>query len=153
MLNLYLGRVANGILLNDVFFDYNLCESDNNYVDETMKRIIKSIDKVECVGNKSIYSKFMHDGKNKVAISMTELSTGCKTVLNVYKNKDKCFYVGECGENALIELLNLDEGNAFIDYFFFVVSILKKPVKLIYNNNAVIVNNRKMLLSKLYEVF
>lgn len=43
------------------------------------------------------------------------LSTGSKTLLNIYNNEDKVFYGGEMGDNALELLSILRNGNIYFD--------------------------------------
>lgn len=43
------------------------------------------------------------------------LSTGAKTLFNIYNNQDKIFYGGEMGDNALALLGELNEGNVYFN--------------------------------------
>ena len=45
-----------------------------------------------------------------------QLSTGCKTVLNVLYFPDKVFCLKECGNNALEILYSFDKGNVYSEY-------------------------------------
>lgn len=45
------------------------------------------------------------------ALNKENLSTGCKTLLNIISNPDKCFSVEECGQNCLAMLSYITEGN------------------------------------------
>lgn len=115
-LTLYLCQEAelpkdkNYIKFNDAYF--NKYYTDYK-IDDTAKNIIKSIDEVEYTGNYRFKSKFE---KEEAHIKLTELSTGCKTALNVYFNPDKIFTVAECGNNAFEEILKLNSGNAHLPY-------------------------------------
>ena len=44
------------------------------------------------------------------ALYRENLSSGCKTALNVIHNTDKCFSTIECGNNASDVILQLQEG-------------------------------------------
>ena len=87
---------------NDIFFNGELLH-DNAIT----KKILKDIDK-------AIYNSattFIGRDKSLGAIYNEHLSTGCKTLLNIANNPDKCFDVFECGPNALEELSYIKNGN------------------------------------------
>lgn len=50
--------------------------------------------------------------KWEVGVSWLDLSTGDKTILNIFYNPDHCFDTLECGKNALTDLKNLTTGGA-----------------------------------------
>ena len=56
----------------------------------------------------------------KYAVSMKELSTGCKTCININSFKNQMFYIGECGINALSCIFKLTDGIICIDAYFIV---------------------------------
>lgn len=62
-------------------------------------------------GKFKIKSKF-----NGVTLDVDCLSTGCKTVLNVFYFPNKVFCLKECGDNALEVIYNLKEGSVYSDY-------------------------------------
>lgn len=97
------------IKFNDAYFDKYYTDYK---IDETAKNIIKSIDNVEYIGNHRFKSKF----EENAYIKLTELSTGCKTALNVYFNVDKIFSISGCGDNAFEEILKLRDGNINLTY-------------------------------------
>ncbi len=84
MLNIYLDKPENTIDYNDAYFNTNYM---NYKFDTEDQNIIKTIDSVEYQGNFEVNSKFY---KNTL-IRVTELSTGCKTLLNTINNPDKIF--------------------------------------------------------------
>ena len=49
-------------------------------------------------------------------LNIDKLSTGCKTLLNIFYNPDIIFDIRECGENALDLIYALPEGNIYCDY-------------------------------------
>ena len=81
--------------------------------DAAARKIIKEIDGVDYLDGHRFISKY-----DDVAVKVTELSTGCKTALNIYSFPEKIFYIGESGDNAKQTILGFSEGNAFVDYFF-----------------------------------
>lgn len=55
------------------------------------------------------------NGHSMVMFISVNLSTGCKTLLNIYYNPDKLFFTGECGKNAWVYLFTLPEGIVLFD--------------------------------------
>lgn len=53
------------------------------------------------------------------ALNKSCLSTGTKTLLNIYQNSDICFSLVECGDNALDYLGDLHDGNVLWEHPFF----------------------------------
>lgn len=56
-------------------------------------------------------SQFLDRSKTGVNIYLDCLSTGSKTLLNIYYSSDKCFNVMECGNNARCLLPQIKDGN------------------------------------------
>ena len=75
--------------------------------------------------------------------TIRDLSSGCKTVLNALKNKDKIVCADECGGNALEVLFCIDG----------VHIAMKKPERFIIPDNLIIIFNDKdrVVGSKGYE--
>lgn len=95
------------IELNDVFFNQNTVMK----IDNKAKEIIEKIDSSKLIGKYKIISKF-----NDVTLDIDCLSTGCKTVLNVFYFPEMVFCMKECGDNALEVLYGLEQGNVYSDY-------------------------------------
>lgn len=95
------------ISFNDVYFNRHTF----NLLDEYAKQIIMQIDHSEMVNKYQIKSRF-----DNLALNIDKLSTGCKTVLNILYNPDKCFDIRECGNNALDVIYSLPQGNVYCDY-------------------------------------
>jgi hypothetical protein len=93
--------------LNDVYFNQHTA----SLLDENAKTIIESIDESELVSKYKIRSRF-----DDITLDTDQLSTGCKTVLNVMYNPEKVFCMKECGNNALKVLFSLSSGNVYSDY-------------------------------------
>lgn len=117
------------IKFNDAYF--NKYYTDYK-IDDTAKNIIKSIDCVEYTGNYRFKSKF----EPNADIKLDELSTGCKTALNIYFNTNDIFNVAECGNNAFEEILKLSRGNAHIPYVKTAVN-LKHTIDVYTASNVV----------------
>ncbi|MGN0485589.1 MAG: DUF4869 domain-containing protein [Lachnospiraceae bacterium] len=106
MLRLFLNKaVADKVSLNDVYFNkYTFRKLDYT----TASKIIQMIDGVQLTDEMKIISKFT-DG----AMDLTKLSTGCKTVLNIWYNQDTVFDISECGKNALSVIYKQSVGCAY----------------------------------------
>lgn len=152
MFKLYLGQkiynkvLENYVPINDSFF--NIYTS--NYDLSALSKSILKIDGVKYIGNGKILTKY---NILDVAIPVTMLSTGCKTFLNVATNTDKVFFLDECGENALSEILELSEGQGYLTVYM-PFNIFKINVQVIIENEKNIVFTDGLKLSKfLYDFF
>lgn len=87
------------VLNNDAYF--NIITSTFKF-DVTDQKLIRTIDDAVLINNLKIQSNY---GIGNI----TDLSTGCKTVLNIKKNPNKIFCVDESGPNALTEIFKLDD--------------------------------------------
>jgi hypothetical protein len=99
---------VNYINKNDAYFE-QLCL----FNDEVTRKILYEIDKAMYNTDKT----FIGRDKSLGAIYKEHLSTGSKTLLNVYLNKDTCFDLLECGPNCLhllIQLSNKIDGTVFL---------------------------------------
>lgn len=149
MLQLYLGPIEKKnkkyCEYNDAWFDKY---TDNIQFDENICKIIKVIDGVDYIGNKRVKSKFIKD----IAISVKELSSGCKTVLNVVSFSEYIFSVAECGDNALHVLFNLKRGKAHLP-FFVIPRDFNNEIEIIYRGERTVIHNNKELEDILDKVY
>lgn len=146
MLRIYLQTDDTSIIkFNDNWFDNYI---NNINFDDVVSNIIKSIDNVEYIGNYKVKSKF----NNGASISVSELSTGCKTAINVYTFYDKMFTVSECGDNALQTIFMLERGNIYLPYFV-IPREFNNAIEVIYDNTNRIVNNNTQLEELLCSFF
>lgn len=107
MLNVYLMRQPKNIVLgNDKWFSANFYKKEA--VNDKIKELIYCIDKSEFIGGISIKTQ-----DNNI-LDLTNLSTGCKTAINVYTFTDRVFDVQESGENALGQILMMDRGSVYM---------------------------------------
>lgn len=95
----------NWILKNDLYFNLN---TGNQAFTEQDKQAIFEIDKARITEDNHIETKY---GIGTVR----NLSTGCKTYLNVLKNSEKVVGANECGGNVLTMLFGLDEIRLYMD--------------------------------------
>ena len=93
--------------LNDIYFNQNTALM----LDEEAKKLIEVIDGAKLISRFKICSSF-----NDTVLDVDNLSTSCKTVLNVLYNPDKVFCLKECGYSALEILYGLERGNVYSDY-------------------------------------
>lgn len=96
----------NWILKNDLYFNLYTC---NLPLTEEDKQVIYQIDKAKITKDNHIVTKY------GIGI-VRNLSSGCKTYLNVVKNPDKVVSVKECGGNVLALLFQLDGIHIYMDY-------------------------------------
>ena len=142
MLNIYLFKEGMSesdkkriVSANDAWFnvhweEYNLARKDCN-------NIMDTIDKARYIGDGKVESRFAGD----IAINIVNMSTGCKTALNIINNDDKIFSVTECGDNVIDEILQLDKGNVLVPCCMaFPIGICDKA-KLYYDGKCEILND------------
>ena len=91
----------------DIFFNQNTAAK----LDDRAAKYIQMIDSSELLSKYKIRSRF-----EDITLNTDQLSTGCKTVLNVLYFPDKVFCLKECGNNALEILYGFDEGNVYSEY-------------------------------------
>ena len=105
MLNVYIGSIKsdNLVRFNDAWFDRHL---KGLKVDANIKYFMKKIDESTYIKEHKMYSRF----DKELCVSMEQLSTGCKTLINVYSFNDKIFDVIECGDNVIDEIFRLKQG-------------------------------------------
>ncbi len=89
---------------NDVYFDNNTMLVDCAIV----RSLLQSIDKA------SYYNKDYFLDRNGAKLPRECLSSGCKTALNIALNPGKCFSSIECGRNATLAILYIQEGNVLL---------------------------------------
>lgn len=124
------------VVLNDAFFDFFILDKIN--INDNMKSILKKIDNVKYAQDYRVTSKF----QDNVLIRMEEISTGCKTALNVFTFPDKIFFADECGENALQTIFNFKSGNIILTELILplkfnnTIQVISKEHKKIINNNS-----------------
>ncbi len=94
----------NWILQNDWYF--NLYTSNEDFSEEE-KKIIEMIDHARLTEDKHIETKY---GLG----TLRNLSSGCKTLLNVMKNPGKVVNIEECGKNVLDVLFSMDDIHVYL---------------------------------------
>ena len=135
MLNVYIRREdidSNTEIIdkNDIIFNYDL--HNNMKVNSLIKRIMKDIDGAEYVSEMDMRSRYGN------ITSMENLSTGCKTVINIINHPEAVINCIECGNNILHKILQLNEGNVL---FYFMPSNADEHI----NINVIIRKENKIL--------
>lgn len=92
------------IFQNDWYF--NLYTSNEEFT-EKEKRIIQQIDNAKLTDDNHIQTKY---GLGTIR----NLSSGCKTILNVLKYPEKVVNADECGKNVLDMLFEIDNINIYM---------------------------------------
>ena len=146
MLNVYIGDIKseNLVKFNDAWFDRHL---KGLKVDANIKYFMKKIDESTYIKEHKMYSRF----DKELCVSMEQLSTGCKTLINVYIFNDKIFDVIECGDNVIDEIFRLKQGNILISAFYLIPEF-QGTVK-VYTNNGVMMMNNEQLSNYVYEYY
>ncbi len=104
MVYLYTNADNDYILLNDQYFNLH---TSNLPMGEAEKEAIWEIDHAKLTADNRIETKY------GIGI-LRNLSSGCKSYLNVLLNPDKVVSVMECGANVLSKLFQLDHVKLFM---------------------------------------
>ena len=131
---------------NDHFFDYRYLNKELVY-DDTLKQLIQDIDHSKYISNRlmeSIYGE---------PVSYRELATGTKTAINIYQCPDICLDTIECGNNVLLKIVSLPQGNAIMSRRPENLDNLEIPVhcKAVTQSGEFICDSFKELSDKLKE--
>ena len=86
------------IIQNDLYFNLN---TGNEEMTQNEKELIQQVDDAKLTSDKHIETKF---GLGTIR----NLSSGCKTLLNIVKHPDKVICVEECGPNVLKIIFTMD---------------------------------------------
>ncbi len=90
---------ADWIIQNDLYFNLH---TGNEEMSEKEIRLIKEIDHAELTEDKHIVTRY---GLGTIR----NLSSGCKTLLNIVKHPDKVVCVEECGPNVLKVIFGMND--------------------------------------------
>ena len=91
---------------NDVVFNYDLY--NNMAITPTIRAIMKKIDGADYVSGMDMRSRFGN------ITSMENLSTGCKTMINIVNHLEAVINCIECGDNVLHKIIQMTEGNILL---------------------------------------
>lgn len=116
--------------LNDIFFNQNTAGK----LDGKAAKFIEQIDDSKLLSKYKIRSRF-----EDITLNTDQLSTGCKTVLNIFYYPDKVFCLKECGNNALEIVYGFEKGVVYSEYSMIPFDIEKVTVQTL-NGNRIIDN-------------
>ena len=91
-------NLKNCILQNDLYFNLN---TGNEEMSQYEINLIQQVDEAKLTPDKHIETKY---GLGTIR----NLSSGCKTLLNIVKHPDKVVNVEECGPNVLKIIFTMD---------------------------------------------
>ena len=94
------------IVCNDAFFNRNV--ANYNFGEEDLEAI-RVIDHARLLGN------FKRESEYGIG-TIDDLSTGCKTILNVLHNKDRVVNISECGENAFDFIFGVPDARLYAGF-------------------------------------
>ena len=86
------------IIQNDLYFNLN---TGNEEMTQNEKELSQQVDNAKLTSDKHIETKY---GLGTIR----NLSSGCKTLLNIVKHPDKVICVEECGPNVLKIIFTMD---------------------------------------------
>lgn len=100
MIKIYTKKAPNAdwVISNDLFF--NICTGNEDLTDKDVQ-YIQEIDKASVTEDGHIETKYGIG-------TIRNLSSGCKTLLNILHHPEKVICVEECGPNVLKEIFQLD---------------------------------------------
>lgn len=100
MIDIYTEKIDSKewIIKNDLFFNLN---TSNEEISDNEVALIKQVDDAKLTPDKHIETKY---GLGTIR----NLSSGCKTLLNIVKHPEKVVCVEECGPNVLKVIFSMD---------------------------------------------
>lgn len=100
MIDIYTEKIdsKDWIIKNDLFFNLN---TSNEEMSDNEVALIKQVDDAKLTPDKHIETKY---GLGTIR----NLSSGCKTLLNIVKHPEKVVCVEECGPNVLKVIFAMD---------------------------------------------
>lgn len=117
------------ILKNDLYF--NLSTSNEEMSKEEIE-LIREVDDAILTPDKHIETKY---GLGTIR----NLSSGCKTLLNIVKHPEKVVCVEECGPNVLKKIFEMDNIKVYMSRPSFME--IPKNVRLRFNDKEVVVRS------------
>lgn len=118
------------ILKNDLYFNLN---TGNEELSEKDKELIHQADDAIVIPDKHIETKY---GLGTIR----NLSSGCKTLLNIKKHPDKVVCVEECGPNVLNLIFQMDDIKIYMSRPSFVN--IPGTTKIRFNEKDIVTGNK-----------
>ncbi len=131
MIDIYTEKVnsKDWIIQNDLFF--NLYTSNEEMSDNEVA-FIRQVDDAKLTADKHIETKY---GLGTIR----NLSSGCKTLLNIIKHPEKVVCVEECGPNVLKIIFSLDNIRIYMSRPTLVE--ISEDVQLRFNDTEIVTGN------------
>ena len=132
MINIYTNKTdsSDWIIQNDLYFNLN---TSNEKMSQSEIDLIQQIDEAKLTPDKHIETKY---GLGTIR----NLSSGCKTLLNIVKYPDKVVNVEECGPNVLRIIFTMDNIKIYMSrptlFFFFF------DAKMRFNDSDIVTGSR-----------
>lgn len=117
------------ILKNDLYFNLN---TSNEEMSKEEIELIREVDDAILTPDKHIETKY---GLGTIR----NLSSGCKTLLNIVKHPEKVICVEECGPNVLKKIFEMDNIKIYMSRPSFME--IPKNVRLRFNDKEVVVGS------------
>lgn len=117
------------ILKNDLYFNLN---TSNEEISKEEIELIREVDDAILTPDKHIETKY---GLGTIR----NLSSGCKTLLNIVKHPEKVVCVEECGPNVLKKIFEMDNIKIYMSRPSFME--IPKNVRLRFNDKEVVVGS------------
>lgn len=114
------------ILQNDLYFNLN---TSNEAMTEKEIALIRQVDDAVLTKDKHIETRY---GLGTIR----NLSSGCKTLLNIMKHPDKVICVEECGPNVLKIIFQMDNIKIYMSRPSF--TTIPDDTQIRFNNNEVV---------------
>ena len=105
---------SNCIVSNDKEFELNTAYKILNSKDSKYRDYISKIENVrfDSLDNGYIISSITNE-----SVPITDISTGCKTIINILVNPDKIVFAIECGKNYSDYIYAIKDGKIYLPYF------------------------------------
>ena len=117
------------IIKNDLFFNLN---TSNEEMSDNEVALIKQVDEAKLTPDKHIETKY---GLGTIR----NLSSGCKTLLNIVKHPEKVVCVEECGPNVLKVIFSMDNIKIYMSRPSFVE--IPAETEICFNDKEIVTEN------------
>lgn len=118
------------IFQNDLYFNLN---TGNEEMTENDRNLILQVDEAKLTPDKRIETKY---GLGTIR----NLSSGCKTLLNIIKHPDKVVCVEECGPNVLKIIFTMDNVKIYMSRP--TLTEIPDDVKIRFNDSDIVTGSR-----------
>lgn len=118
------------IIQNDLYFNLN---TGNEEMTENEKKLILQVDEAKLTSDKHIETRY---GLGTIR----NLSSGCKTLLNIVKHPDKVVCVEECGPNVLKIIFAMDNIKIYMSRP--TLTEIPEDTKIRFNDSDIVIGSR-----------